>query len=92
MKKKLKKATALTYDQHQDMSPRVSATGKGFVAEEIIKKAKEHNVPIVEDPSLAELLGQLEINDSIPPELYEAVAEVFAFIYKMDKRVGMEQK
>jgi len=81
-----KKATALSYNSQTDVSPKVTATGRGKIAEEIIKRAKEHDVPIVEDETLVELLSQIEINETIPPELYEAVAEVFAFIYQLDRR------
>lgn len=85
MNRRDKKATALSYDQKVDVSPKVTATGRGLIAEEIIERAKEHDVPIVEDESLVELLSTLEINETIPPELYEAVAEVFAFVYNVDK-------
>jgi flagellar biosynthesis protein len=86
MMKKRKQAAALTYDQYSLDAPRVSALGKGKIAENIIEKAKEHNVPIVEDPTLVELLSELNINETIPEELYEAVAEVFAFIYRLDQQ------
>ncbi|ERN53152.1 EscU/YscU/HrcU family type III secretion system export apparatus switch protein [Alkalihalophilus marmarensis] len=80
-----KQAVALRYDAAKQDSPEVIAKGKGILAEEIIEKAKNHHIPIQEDASLVELLSQLNINQSIPPELYEAVAEVFAFIYRVDK-------
>lgn len=83
---KRKKAAALTYDKQTIGAPKVSALGKGIIAENIIEKAKEHNVPIVEDPTLVELLSELNINETIPEELYEAVAEVFAFIYRLDNQ------
>lgn len=83
---KRKQAAALSYDEHSYDPPRVSALGKGKVAESIIERAEEHNVPIVEDPSLVELLSTLNINETIPEELYEAVAEVFAFVYRLDQR------
>ena len=86
MMKKRKQAAALTYDRQSSGAPRVSALGKGKIAENIIEKAKEHNVPIVEDPTLVELLSELNINETIPEELYEAVAEVFAFIYRLDQQ------
>ncbi|WP_078430702.1 EscU/YscU/HrcU family type III secretion system export apparatus switch protein [Alkalihalobacterium alkalinitrilicum] len=89
--KQFQKAIALTYSETTDNAPRVKATGKGFVAEEIIALAKEHQIPIQEDPSLVELLSQLEINETIPSELYEIVAEVFAFIYRIDKNVDYTQ-
>lgn len=85
MKEKRKKAAALSYDQSIDASPKVSAVGAGLVAENIIETAQENNVPVLEDPTLVELLSNLNVNETIPEELYEAVAEVFAFIYRLDQ-------
>lgn len=87
-----KKAVALKYDQAQNSAPKVTATGKGFIAENIIQKAKENCVPIIKDDSLVELLAELNINDTIPEELYEVVAEVFAYIYKIDKDMDYSKK
>ncbi|KHF39795.1 EscU/YscU/HrcU family type III secretion system export apparatus switch protein [Halalkalibacter okhensis] len=84
-KERKRKAFALRYQPEIDQSPKVVGTGQGFVAEEIIAKAKEHDIPIQEDPSLVEMLATLEVNRSIPSELYEVVAEVFSFIYKIDQ-------
>ncbi|MGG1215631.1 EscU/YscU/HrcU family type III secretion system export apparatus switch protein [Micromonospora provocatoris] len=84
-KKTRKEAIALTYKLGQLDSPSVVAKGKGKVAENILARANEHNVPIYEDPNLVQLLGQLDLNESIPEELYQAVAEVFAFIYHLDQ-------
>lgn len=78
-------AVALTYEAGKHSAPKVSAKGKGLVAAAIIEKAQKHDVPIQEDSSLVELLGQLAINENIPEELYSAVAEVFAFIYHVDR-------
>ncbi|HJV31963.1 MAG TPA: EscU/YscU/HrcU family type III secretion system export apparatus switch protein [Bacillales bacterium] len=83
---KRKEAVALSYTPDQD-APRVVAKGKGKVAENIIERAKENQVPIKEDPSLMNLLSDLKLNESIPEELYKVVAEVFAFIYKADNLV-----
>ncbi|MCM3539296.1 EscU/YscU/HrcU family type III secretion system export apparatus switch protein [Priestia endophytica] len=80
-----KKAVALAYLKHEK-TPKVVAKGGGDVAKDIIEKAKENNIPIQEDPSLVNLLHNLELNERIPEELYEAVAEIFAFIYKMDEK------
>ncbi|HLR43088.1 MAG TPA: EscU/YscU/HrcU family type III secretion system export apparatus switch protein [Pseudogracilibacillus sp.] len=80
-----KKAAALSYDQMKDISPKVSALGQGIVAENIIDIAKENDIPILEDASLVEILSTLNVNDAIPDELFEAVAEVFAFVYHLDK-------
>lgn len=87
MTEKRKEAIALTYNSETLSAPKVIAKGKGKTAENILEKAKELHIPIQEDPSLTELLGKLEINESIPEELYQAVAEVFAFIYKMDQNM-----
>ncbi len=86
MNHKRKKAVALRYDQEKNHAPKVVATGKGLIAENVIEKAKENNVPILEDESLVELLAELNINETIPEELYQAVAEVFTFIYRADQR------
>ncbi|MDP4161482.1 MAG: EscU/YscU/HrcU family type III secretion system export apparatus switch protein [Bacillota bacterium] len=80
-----KEAVALGYNPAKQDSPKVLAKGRGIIAENIISRAKEHQIPVQEDPSLLQLLGELDINQSIPEELYQAVAEVFAFLYKADK-------
>ena len=87
MKKKeqRKEAVALKYDVETTTAPVVVAKGKGQIADNILQKAKDHDVPIQEDPTLVQLLGELDINDSIPENLYNAVAEVFAFVYNVDK-------
>lgn len=84
-RKQRKEAVALKYDVDTTTAPVVVAKGKGQVADNILQKAKDHDVPIQEDPTLVQLLGELDINDSIPENLYNAVAEVFAFIYNVDK-------
>ena len=80
-----KEAIALSYDPQKGNGPVVTAKGKGKIAEAILAKAEEHDVPVYEDPNLLQLLGQLDMNESIPEELYQAVAEVFAFIYRLDR-------
>lgn len=87
-KKKKKEAVALAYDEKTQIAPKVVAKGRGMVAENIIEKAKENDVPIQEDAALVELLGSLNMNATIPEELYQAVAEVFAFIYKTNREAG----
>lgn len=81
-----KQAVALKYDPSVSSGPIVAAKGKGKIAEEILSKATEANVPIYEDKGLVEILGQLDMNTAIPEELYQAVAEVFAFIYRLDQQ------
>lgn len=83
-----KTAVAMSYDKNSENSPKITAKGSGFVAENILEKAREHDIPIQQDASLVELLGKLNINENIPEDLYQAVAEVFAFIYRADKAAG----
>lgn len=81
----MKKAVALRYDQDKENSPRVVATGKGATAENIIKIAQLHNLPIQEDADLVELLSKVELDKEIPEKLYVAVAEVFRFLYDITR-------
>ena len=67
-------------------APRVTAKGKGLLAEKIIEVAKQHNIPLYKDKNLVQVLEALEIETEIPPELYQAVAEVLAFIYRLNQR------
>lgn len=83
-KKKIKQAIALSYDPNED-APKVIASGTGALAERIIEKAKEADVPIHRDDDLAQTLSKLEIGDLIPVELYEVVAEILVFVDRMDK-------
>ena len=83
-----KSAAALRYKQGEDPAPRLVAKGMGKIAERIIEAAKEAGVPIHEDPDLLALLMTLNINEVIPPEMYIAVAEVLAFIYRMNKKIS----
>lgn len=83
-KKKVKQAIAIEYDP-TDIAPKIIATGKGAVAERIIEKAKETDVPVHEDAKLAGTLSKLDIGEYIPPELYEVVAEILVFVDKMEK-------
>lgn len=84
---KRKQAIALEYDP-ADEAPRVIASGRGILAERIIEKARESDVPIHRDDKLADTLSRLEIGDMIPPELYEVVAEILIFVDSMDKIKG----
>lgn len=79
----MKKAVALGYDIDKDNAPRVVAKGKGESAENIIKIAQLHNLPIKQDEDLVELLSKVELDREVPEKLYLAVAEVFSFIYKI---------
>ncbi|TDL83347.1 EscU/YscU/HrcU family type III secretion system export apparatus switch protein [Peribacillus frigoritolerans] len=80
-----KKAAALRYQDKKNAAPRVTAKGKGHLADTIIEAAKLNDVPVQEDPSLIEVLHKMEVNEQIPEELYQAVAEIFSFLYQADK-------
>lgn len=82
----MKKAAALRYDKDKENAPRVVAKGQGNAAENIIKIAELHNLPIRKDEDLIELLSKVELDKEVPQALYRAVAEVFSFIYKMTKK------
>jgi flagellar biosynthesis protein len=73
------KAIALKYDGEN--APIITATGEGEIAKEIIRIAKEYNVPLKEDLVLADILSQLDLGDEIPPLLYRVIAEVIAYSY-----------
>ncbi len=81
-----KKAAALRYKPEKDAAPKVVAKGSGKIAERILQVAKEHNVPIKDDPQLVEVLSTLDLYQEIPAELYRAVAEILAFVYRMTKK------
>ncbi len=81
-----RKAVAVGYDPESDAAPRIIAKGQGLIADQIIEIARENDIHIHQDPEMAALLGQLDTNTAIPPELYQAVAEVLAFVFKLDKR------
>ena len=81
---KNKTAVALAYEAG-DSAPRILASGKGYVAEQIIEEAKKADVPFYQDNEFAETLSKLDIGDAIPPELYEVVAEILVFVNDMEK-------
>lgn len=86
MERRKKQAVALEYDATRHGAPQVTAKGRGVVAEEIVRRAVESGVPVREDAALTEMLGALEIGEEIPPELYLAVAEILAWVYRLEKR------
>lgn len=82
------KAVAVKYDNKQMRAPQVIAKGEGFIARKIVERAIEADVPIVEDAALVSALISLELGEEIPAELYEVVARVLAWVYKLDKEAG----
>lgn len=79
-------AAALQYDQDKDKAPRITAKGKGLIAEKIIELAHENGIPIQQDPGLVQILCKLDIDEEIPVELYRAIAELLAFVYSINER------
>ena len=85
MKEKRKKAIALKYKLNEDTAPKIVAKGSGIIADKIISKAEESNVRVVENEGVTESLFNVEIASEIPTEMFEAVAGILAFVYKMDR-------
>jgi flagellar biosynthesis protein len=83
---KTPKAVALKYDREKSNAPKVVAKGRGEIAEKIIEIAKANNLPLYADKNLVLILEALEVESEIPPELYRAVAEVLAFIYRLNRK------
>ena len=79
-----KRAVALRYRPEKDTAPRVAAKGSGRVAEKIIEIARQHGIPVRDDPDLIEVLSKLNIEEEIPPSVYIAVAELLAFVYAIN--------
>lgn len=81
-------AVALVYHQDEDPAPKLVAKGADFMAQRIKDVAKENNIEIVEDKPLARMLyANVDIGEFIPPELYKAVAEVLAYVYKLQGKI-----
>jgi flagellar biosynthesis protein len=84
-KRSLPKAVALRYRPPRDPAPRVTAKGAGLVAQKIIDLGREHGIPIQEDPGLIQILAQLDFYQEIPPKIYAVVAEILAFVYRLNR-------
>lgn len=82
-KDNLKSAVALAYSQ-TDAAPRVVAKGRGVLAEQIISRAQDHGIYVHESPELVSLLMQVDLDQRIPPQLYVAVAELLAWLYRLE--------
>ncbi|KAF0133480.1 MAG: flagellar biosynthesis protein [Candidatus Saganbacteria bacterium] len=92
MSENKKAAVAMQYDVDKDKAPIILATGKGPIAEEIIRLAEDNKIPLYEDPELAELLSKLELDTEVPPELYVLVAEVLFFVYQLDRMAEKKER
>ncbi len=89
MKNKDKKAVALKYKMYEDKAPLVVAKGRGIIAEKIMEIAKENNIPIREDVDLVALLSKVDMMGEIPVELYQVVAEVLTYVYRINKKIKL---
>ena len=78
-------AAALKYDAATENAPKVIAKGRGLVAEKIIALARERGIPMREDPDLVQMLTQIDLDQAIPPSLYKVVAELLAFVYRLNQ-------
>lgn len=88
----IKKAVALRYDAEEDEAPKVMAKGKGHVAENILETARKNAIPVYQNKSLVTLLMALDIDKEIPPELYTTVAEILAYVYRIDENAKKRQE
>ncbi|MCL2708896.1 MAG: EscU/YscU/HrcU family type III secretion system export apparatus switch protein [Defluviitaleaceae bacterium] len=85
--KKRMKAVAIKYDP-TEIAPKVIAKGVGTIAERIVERGQDSDVPIYKDAKLTEDLTRLELGEFIPPELYDVIAQVLIFISDLDKLEG----
>ena len=85
-------AVAMRYDVEEDKAPLILASGRGAVADEILRIADENKIPLYENKDLANMLAKLEVDTEIPAKLYVLVAEVLFFVYKLDKMAEKREK
>lgn len=85
MEGKKDRAVALLYDESSGNAPQVAASGRGQLARRILETAREAGIHVVEDPDLLEILAKVPVGAEIPAELYQAVAEILAFIYRANR-------
>lgn len=84
-KRTLRRAVALRYNAPEDTAPVLVAKGRGRTAEQIIELAKQNDIPTREDQNLVQLLSALDLEQAIPPEAYQAVAAILAFLYRLNR-------
>ena len=85
------KAVALKYKAYEDLAPKVIAKGKGEIARKIIEKAKKFDIPLFQNETLAYMLLKVDVNEEIPPKMYNAVVEVFIWLYKLEEKAQMSK-
>ena len=78
-----KTAVAIGYDPN-DKAPKIIATGKGYVADKILEKAKQEDIPVHKDEGLAKTLSKLDLGEYVPPELYDVIAHILVYVDRVD--------
>ena len=82
------RAVALRYQPKKDRAPKVIAKGQGYLAEKILEFARQHDIPVRQDKNLLQILSRLDLDQEIPAEIYKAVAEILAFVYRLSQQRG----
>ena len=85
------RAVALRYERDGGRAPELVARGQGALAAEILRLAREHDVPVHEDPDLLELFSACEPREELPEELWGAVAGLLAYLYRLNAELGAER-
>ena len=85
-KKKHLRAAALRYNRQKDTVPKLVAKGSGFAAAKILELAEEHDIPVTQDPDLLTILSKMDVGECISPALYEVVAELLVFVYRLKEK------
>ena len=80
------RAVALRYNPEEDIAPKILAKGAGIIAEKILESAVESEIYVHQDAALVEDLTKMDVGDSIPPELYDIIAQVLVFISDLDRQ------
>jgi flagellar biosynthesis protein len=83
-----REAAALKYDVDQDRVPRITALGRGYLADRMVREAEQNRVQVVRDDKVSHVLHRLSVGDEIPESLYRVVAEILVFVYRMDGKFG----
>jgi flagellar biosynthesis protein len=81
-------AVAVRWRKDRDGAPKITAKGRGLMAERILALAREHGIPMHEDRDLVTLLGALDLGVEVPPHLYKALAEILAHVYRANRRLA----
>lgn len=85
----MKKAAALAYNQAIHNAPQIIASGKGAIAQSIISKAKEYNIPLFQNQVLVDSLLKFEVDEEVPSELYSTLVEVFIWLNECEKKAQL---